>query len=57
VASPRVHQFMGTYSPVGGMSGFATICYICSYPALASILLAFSLSAMPVYSGEAGGPG
>jgi hypothetical protein len=39
-----------TYSPVGGMSGFATICYICSYPLLASILLAFSLSAICRYA-------
>lgn len=39
-----------TYSPVGGMSGFATICYISSYPLLASILLAFSLGAICRYA-------
>lgn len=32
-----------SYQPVGGMSGFATLCYICSYPATATVLLAVTL--------------
>jgi hypothetical protein len=29
--------------PVGSMSGFGTLCYICSYPILASVILAFTI--------------
>jgi hypothetical protein len=32
-----------TSMPVGGMSGFATICYVCSYPAVATIILAITI--------------
>jgi hypothetical protein len=39
-----------TPMPVGGMSGFATLCYICSYPALASILLAFAIGVLFRYA-------
>jgi hypothetical protein len=39
-----------TYMPAGGMSGFATLCYLCSYPALASILLAIVLGVLFKYA-------
>lgn len=39
-----------TYSPVGGMSGFATLCYMCSYPLLSSCVLAFALGAICRYA-------
>jgi hypothetical protein len=39
-----------TYSPVGGMSGFATLCYVCSYPAVASVLLALTLGLLFRYA-------
>jgi hypothetical protein len=29
--------------PVGSMSGFGTLCYICSYPILASVIVAFTI--------------
>jgi len=32
-----------TYMPVGGMSGFATLCYISSYPMLMSVWLAMTI--------------
>jgi hypothetical protein len=36
--------------PVGGMSGFATICYISSYPVVATIILAFTIGLLFRYA-------
>jgi hypothetical protein len=36
--------------PVGSMSGFGTLCYICSYPILASVILAFTIGLLFRYT-------
>jgi hypothetical protein len=40
----EAHDQFDTESPVGGMSGFATICYLSSYPLLSTLALALILS-------------
>lgn len=39
-----------TSTPVGGMSGFATLCYICSYPMTAAIILAMTIGVLFRYT-------
>lgn len=36
--------------PVGSMSGFATLCYLCSYPILASVILALTIGLLFRYA-------
>jgi hypothetical protein len=40
----EAHAQFDTESPVGGMSGFATICYLSSYPLLSTLTLVLILS-------------
>ncbi len=40
----EAHAQFDTESPVGGMSGFATICYLSSYPLLSTLILVLILS-------------
>lgn len=39
-----------TYSPVGGMSGFATLCYLTSYPLLATLALVMAIGCLLRYT-------